>query len=152
MGRTSTSRPTACLLSACHGNSAGRLAHYSRWRQGRARIQRGHVSSVRRGTAPSSGTDARAGRGPRCRSCSESVSGFRCAGATRPESARSLDWTLRGGVAEWVVANTGNVHLRAERVELIGLARDGTQFFEAEFQERYFLAGVVEDASVRYPS
>jgi fimbrial chaperone protein len=48
---------------------------------------------------------------------------------------------LRGATAEWVVANTGNVHLRAEQVELVGVARDGTKVFEQQFQERYFLAG-----------
>jgi fimbrial chaperone protein len=51
---------------------------------------------------------------------------------------------LRGAKAEWVVANTGNVHLRAEQVELVGVARDGTKLFEQPFQERYFLAGVVK--------
>ena len=51
---------------------------------------------------------------------------------------------LRGATAEWVVANTGNVHLRAEEVQLIGIARDGTKLFEQPFQERYFLAGVVK--------
>jgi len=51
---------------------------------------------------------------------------------------------LRGATAEWVVANTGNVHLRAERVELTGVARDGTTLFTQPFQERYFLAGVAK--------
>jgi fimbrial chaperone protein len=51
---------------------------------------------------------------------------------------------LRGATAEWVVANTGNVHLRAERLELLGVARDGAKLFEQQFQERYFLAGVVK--------
>ncbi len=52
--------------------------------------------------------------------------------------------TLRGTTAEWIVANTGNVHLRAERVQLVGLARDGSKVFEQTFQERYFLAGVIK--------
>ncbi len=55
-------------------------------------------------------------------------------------------------MAEWVVANTGNVHLRAERVEMIGLARDGTKLFEEQFQERYFLAGVVKTLRFEVPA
>jgi fimbrial chaperone protein len=51
---------------------------------------------------------------------------------------------LRGAKAEWVVANRGNVHLRAEQVDLAGVGRDGTKLFEQHFQERYFLAGVVK--------
>jgi fimbrial chaperone protein len=67
----------------------------------------------------------------------------RKAGITRLE--------LRGGTAEWVVANTGNVHLRAEQVELVGVARDGTKLFEQPFQERYFLAGVVKTLRLDIP-
>jgi len=62
--------------------------------------------------------------------------------ADRKAEITRLD--LRGARAEWVVANTGNVHLRAEQVELVGVARDGTRLFEQPFQERYFLAGVVK--------
>jgi fimbrial chaperone protein len=51
---------------------------------------------------------------------------------------------LRGAKVEWVVANRGNVHLRAEQVDLAGVGRDGTKLFERHFQERYFLAGVVK--------
>ena len=51
---------------------------------------------------------------------------------------------LRSGAAEWSVANTGNVHVRTERVALVGVARDGTQLFAQEFPERYFLAGVTK--------
>jgi fimbrial chaperone protein len=59
---------------------------------------------------------------------------------------------LAGAMAEWVVANTGNVHLRAERVEMVGLARDGTKLFEEQFQERYFLAGVVKTLRFEVPA
>ena len=51
---------------------------------------------------------------------------------------------LHGTTAEWVVANKGNVHVRADRFELTGLARDGTRLFEQPFQERYVLAGAVK--------
>jgi fimbrial chaperone protein len=51
---------------------------------------------------------------------------------------------LHGTEAEWVVANRGNVHLRAEQLQMVGVARDGTRLFEQPFQERYFLAGVVK--------
>ncbi len=59
---------------------------------------------------------------------------------------------LTGSMAEWVVANTGNVHLRAERVEMVGLAPDGTRLFEEVFQERYFLAGVVKTLRFEIPA
>jgi fimbrial chaperone protein len=59
---------------------------------------------------------------------------------------------LRGATAEWVVANTGNVHLRAEQVVLVGVARDGTRLFEQPFQERYFLAGVVKKLRFDIPA
>ncbi len=51
---------------------------------------------------------------------------------------------LRGGAAEWSVANTGNAHFRTEQVELIGVARDGTRVLLQDFPERYFLAGVTK--------
>ena len=49
---------------------------------------------------------------------------------------------VHGGAVEWAISNTGNVHLRAERVELVGIARDGSSVFAHSFQERYFLPGV----------
>jgi fimbrial chaperone protein len=48
---------------------------------------------------------------------------------------------LKGGTAEWSVANTGNAHFRTDQVALAGVARDGTQLFTQDFPERYFLAG-----------
>jgi fimbrial chaperone protein len=49
---------------------------------------------------------------------------------------------LNGRKVEWVVSNKGNVHFRADQVELVGMGRDGTRLFVQPFQERYFLAGV----------
>jgi len=49
---------------------------------------------------------------------------------------------LKGRKVEWVVSNSGNVHFRADQVELVGIGRDGTRLFVQPFQERYFLAGV----------
>jgi fimbrial chaperone protein len=51
---------------------------------------------------------------------------------------------LRGGSAEWAITNDGNVHFRADRVELAGIGRNGTRLFTQQFSERYFLAGVVK--------
>ncbi len=33
------------------------------------------------------------------------------------------------------------MHIRADQVELAGLARDGSRLFTQQFPERYFLAG-----------
>jgi len=50
----------------------------------------------------------------------------------------------KSGEVTWTVANTGNVHFRADRVELVGSARDGTRLFSHSFDERYFLAGTTK--------
>jgi fimbrial chaperone protein len=50
----------------------------------------------------------------------------------------------KGGEIAWTVANTGNVHFRADHVELVGSARDGTRLFSHSFDERYFLAGTTK--------
>jgi fimbrial chaperone protein len=42
------------------------------------------------------------------------------------------------------VANGGNAHFAADRLELAALARDGTRLHAHQFQDRYFLAGVVK--------
>lgn len=49
---------------------------------------------------------------------------------------------VTGRQVEWAVANSGNVHIRADEVELAGIARDGSRLFAHTFPERYFLAGV----------
>jgi fimbrial chaperone protein len=59
-------------------------------------------------------------------------------------SGEIRDLAMRSGAVEWAVANTGNVHFRTDRVELVGVARDGTRLFAQEFPERYFLPGVVK--------
>lgn len=48
---------------------------------------------------------------------------------------------IQAGQVRWSVANEGNVHFVADRVELKALARDGTTLITRQFQERYFLAG-----------
>lgn len=48
---------------------------------------------------------------------------------------------VKGSHVEWTVVNGGNVHIRADQVELAGLARDGSRLFTHQFSERYFLAG-----------
>jgi fimbrial chaperone protein len=58
---------------------------------------------------------------------------------------------VSGGRAEWAVANAGNVHFRADRVELAGIARDGTRLFTQQFPDRYFLAGVVKTLRFEIP-
>ena len=50
---------------------------------------------------------------------------------------------LKGRQVEWAVANNGNVHIRADQVELAGIARDGSRLFTQQFPERYFLAGAM---------
>jgi len=49
---------------------------------------------------------------------------------------------MKTGQVHWTVANTGNVHFVAERVELTALGRDGTRLHSDQYLERYFLAGV----------
>ena len=48
---------------------------------------------------------------------------------------------LRERKASFVVSNGGNVHLRADAVELAGTARDGRKLFVQSFSDRYWLAG-----------
>jgi fimbrial chaperone protein len=48
---------------------------------------------------------------------------------------------LEGGRVRMTVANDGNAHFVADRVEMAVLSRDGSRLFTRQFQERYFLAG-----------
>jgi fimbrial chaperone protein len=48
---------------------------------------------------------------------------------------------IAGRQVDWAVANTGNVHIRADEVALAGIARDGSRLFTHAFPDRYFLAG-----------
>ena len=57
---------------------------------------------------------------------------------------RKVEITRLGMTARqvaWTVANSGNVHIRADQVELAAIARDGSRLFTQAFPERYFLAG-----------
>ena len=68
----------------------------------------------------------------------------------QPESKAEITaLDLHGATAEWAVTNKGNVHVRADRFELAGFARDGTRLFTQPFQERYVLAGAIK--VLRFP-
>jgi len=69
--------------------------------------------------------------------------------AERKAEITALEMT--GGVAHSTVANAGNVHFAAERVELAALARDGTPLHTHRFQDRYVLAGVVKPLRADIP-
>jgi len=58
---------------------------------------------------------------------------------------------MQGGRVRWTVANAGNVHFVADRVELVALARDGTRLYVQQFTERYFLAGVLKSLQADIP-
>lgn len=58
---------------------------------------------------------------------------------------------LTGRLAAWTVENAGNVHLRAERVELTGRSREGATLFTQVFAERYFLAGATRTLRFELP-
>jgi fimbrial chaperone protein len=62
------------------------------------------------------------------------------------------DLRIRDGVAHWVVRNAGNVHLRAERIELVGTDAAGTVLFSAPVSERYVLAGVARPMQLEVPA
>jgi len=59
---------------------------------------------------------------------------------------------VKRGEAGFAVVNAGSVHVRADKVELAGLARDGTTVFEHAFDERYFLAGVTRRLRFAIPA
>ena len=60
----------------------------------------------------------------------------------QPERKGEITRLERSGRrVDWSFANTGNVHVRADQVELAGVARDGARLFTHTFPERYFLAG-----------
>jgi len=60
---------------------------------------------------------------------------------SRTSVAEHAELGVESGNARWVVRNAGTVHLRAERIELVGYAHDGTRLFSREFPDRYVLAG-----------
>ena len=69
--------------------------------------------------------------------------------AVRKGEVTRLEMT--GGRVEWSVANPGNVHFVADRVELAALSREGTRLHVQQFQERYFLAGVTKSMQAAIP-
>jgi fimbrial chaperone protein len=56
-----------------------------------------------------------------------------------------------GLLLDWAITNAGNVHVRADAVELIGLARDGSRLFSQQYPERYFLAGTTRPLRFEIP-
>jgi fimbrial chaperone protein len=62
---------------------------------------------------------------------------------------RGLD--AANGSAHLAVANTGNVSLAADRMALVGLARDGRELFSKPLQERYVLAGITKQIDTEIP-
>jgi fimbrial chaperone protein len=55
------------------------------------------------------------------------------------------------GRVHWTVANPGNVHFAADRVEVRAVGRDGTTLLTRHLQERYFLAGVLKPLQSELP-
>jgi len=51
---------------------------------------------------------------------------------------------MSAGKAQLTLANPGNLHFTVDRVEVTALAKDGSRLHSRQFQERYFLAGVVK--------
>jgi fimbrial chaperone protein len=69
-----------------------------------------------------------------------------------PQAAGDIaSLALRGGVAEVIVTNTGNIHFAAERLAIVGLDRDGKPLFEAPVRDRYFLAGTTKQLRAQIP-
>lgn len=58
--------------------------------------------------------------------------------------AEIVELDMGAGRAKLKLANRGNVHFTADRVEVTALATDGSRLHSQQFQERYFLAGVVK--------
>lgn len=58
---------------------------------------------------------------------------------------------MRGGSVDWAVANAGNVHFVADRVELVAFSGDGTRLHAQRYQDRYFLAGVTKQLQTAIP-
>lgn len=71
--------------------------------------------------------------------------------AQAERSAQITKLALGGGEAELVIANTGNVHVRADQLELVGTDRAGERILVQPVPERYFLAGVTKTMRVAIP-
>jgi len=68
------------------------------------------------------------------------------------ERAEFASFELRRGSAELTVRNTGNVHVAADRLSLVGLDHDGKRLFETPLRSRYFLVGTTRRLSAQIPS
>jgi fimbrial chaperone protein len=66
--------------------------------------------------------------------------------------AEFASFGLRHGSAELTVRNTGNVHIAADRLLLVGLGRDGKPLFETPLRSRYFLVGTTKRLRAQIPS
>ena len=60
--------------------------------------------------------------------------------------------TLAGRQGEWSVTNAGNVHIRADQIEVAGLARDGSRLFVTPSADRYFLPGIARTMRFEVPA
>jgi fimbrial chaperone protein len=70
----------------------------------------------------------------------------------QPETAAAISGLeMQGGQIAWTVANTGNVHFRADQIELSGRTRDGAELFVDKVDDRYFLAGTTKQLRFRVP-
>ena len=70
----------------------------------------------------------------------------------QPERGGSIeDLEMKAGQVTWRVVNSGSVHIRADRIELVGLARDGAQLFSHSVDDRYFLAGATRKLGFAVP-
>lgn len=52
------------------------------------------------------------------------------------------DLEIKDGRVQWTVTNGGNVHIRADRIELVGTGRDGSRILSHVYPDRYALAGM----------
>jgi fimbrial chaperone protein len=58
---------------------------------------------------------------------------------------------LRHGDVDLSLSNTGNVHIAADRLAIVGLDRAGKSVFEVPLRERYFLAGTTKRLHAQVP-
>lgn len=59
---------------------------------------------------------------------------------------------LHHGSAGLTVSNTGNVHIAADRLSIVGLDRGGKPLFETPLRTRYFLTGTTKRLHAQIPS
>ncbi len=56
---------------------------------------------------------------------------------------------IQGRQVQWAIANGGNVHIRADRIELAGTASDGSTVLSHVYPDRYVLAGMTRTLSLQ---